>query len=90
MISIAQARAARGLLGWSKKRLAEAANLPLRDLKRYEAEAGVEISEQHLDAMRRVLEAAGVEFLDGAQPGVRLKPPAHVVPLEELNASNDD
>jgi hypothetical protein len=90
MISIAQLRAARGLLGWSKARLAAAADLPLRSLKRYEAEDGIEIPEEDLDAMRRLLEAAGIEFLDGGQPGVRMKPPAVVVPVEELNASNDE
>lgn len=90
MISIAQVRAARGLLGWSKARLATAADLPLRSLKRYEAEDGVEIPEEDLEAMHRVLEAAGVEFLEGGQPGVRMKAAAGVVPIEELNASNDE
>ncbi|MGA9138120.1 MAG: transcriptional regulator [Methylovirgula sp.] len=90
MISIAQLRAARGLLGWSKARLAEAADLPARSLRRYEAEDGIEIPEQDLDGIRRVLEAAGVEFLEGAQPGVRMKAAAGVVPIEELNASNDE
>ncbi len=90
MISIAQLRAARGLLGWSAARLAKAADLPLRSLKRYETEDGLEIPEKELDAMRRVLEAAGVEFLNGGQPGVQIKPPAVVVPVKDLNASNDE
>ncbi len=50
----------------------------------------MEIPEEELDAMRRVLEAAGVEFLNGGQPGVRMKPPAVIVPVENLNASNDE
>jgi transcriptional regulator with XRE-family HTH domain len=90
LISIAQIRAARGLLGWSKADLAEAADLPLRSLKRYETKDGAEIPAEDLAALHRVLEAAGVEFLDGGQPGVRLKPPAIGVPVEELNASNDE
>jgi transcriptional regulator with XRE-family HTH domain len=90
LVSIAQLRAARGLLGWSKAHLAKVADLPLRSLKRYEAKDSVEIPEKDLAALRRVLEAAGVEFLDGAQPGVRMKPPTVAVPVEELNASNDE
>jgi hypothetical protein len=90
VISIAQLRAARGLLGWSTARLAAAADLPLRSLERYETEDGIEIPEEELDAMRRVFEAAGVEFLNGGQPGVRMKPPAVIVPAEDLNASNDE
>ncbi len=90
MISIAHLRAARGLLGWSTARLAAAADLPVHSLERYEAEDRIEIPEEDLDAMRRVLEAAGVEFLNGGQPGVRMKPPAVIVPVEELNASNDE
>jgi transcriptional regulator with XRE-family HTH domain len=90
LVSIAQLRAARGLLGWSKARLAEVADLPLRSLKRYEAEDGAEVPDEDLESLRRVLEAAGVEFLNGGQPGVRLKPPAVIVPTEELNASNDE
>jgi transcriptional regulator with XRE-family HTH domain len=90
LVSIAQLRAARGLLGWSKARLAKAADLSLRSLKRYEAEDGAEIPEEDLEALRRVLEAAGVEFLNGGQPGVQMKPPAMTVPVEELNASNDE
>lgn len=89
-MSIAQLRAARGLLGWSKARLAKVADLPLRSLKRYEAKDSLGIPEEDLDALRRVLEAAGVEFLDGSQPGVRIKAPAVAVSVEELNASNDE
>lgn len=40
--------------------------------------------------MRQALEAAGVEFLDGGQPGVRMKAPPATLPIEELNASNDE
>jgi hypothetical protein len=36
------------------------------------------------------LEAAGVEFTNGGQPGVRLKGPGGTIPAEQLNASNDE
>ena len=43
------------------------------------------------DALRRALERAGVEFTDGDQPGVRLgKSSGGSIPVEELNAANDD
>ena len=85
-----QLRAARGLLGWSKTRLAEAANVPLENLRHYEASDSADVPEADLDAMRHALEAAGVEFIDDGQPGVRMKPPAGAVPIDELNASNDE
>ena len=44
----------------------------------------------NLDALRRALEAAGVEFTNGGQPGVRLKGAGGTIPAEELNASNDE
>jgi hypothetical protein len=90
VVSIAQVRAARGLLGWSKARLAEAANLPSLRVKRYEASDGVDIPEADLDALHHALDAAGVEFLSGAQPGVRMKAPAAAVAVDQLNASNDE
>lgn len=83
-------RAARGLLGWSKTRLAEAANVPLENLRNYEASDSVDVPEADLDTMRHALEAAGVEFIDDGQPGVRRKPPAVAVPIDQLNASNDE
>ena len=44
-----------------------------------------------LDALRRALEKAGVVFTDGDQPGVRLgKSSGGSIPVEELNAANDD
>jgi hypothetical protein len=90
LISIAQVSAARGLIGWSKARLAEAADLPLQRVKRYERSVGVDIPEEDLEAMRHALEAAGVEFLNGGQPGVRLKAAAVAVSVDQLNASNDE
>ncbi|SDR64104.1 Helix-turn-helix [Rhizobiales bacterium GAS113] len=43
-----------------------------------------------LKSIQHALEAAGVEFTNGAQPGVRLKGPGGTIAAEELNASNDE
>ncbi len=91
LVCIAQLRAARGLLGWSKSKLAEAAGLPLRSVKQYEAEDDVRhVPQMAVEAMRKALEAAGVEFLNGGQPGVRLRGVIGTVPIDALNASNDE
>jgi transcriptional regulator with XRE-family HTH domain len=53
-------------------------------------EAGDELKERTIDAMRAALEKTGVELLDGGQ-GVRLrKSPGGSIAVEELNAANDD
>ena len=43
-------------------------------------------------AIRAALEAAGVEFTNGDAPGVRLRKSATgtTIPLEDLNAENDE
>jgi transcriptional regulator with XRE-family HTH domain len=46
-----------------------------------------------LEKLRAALESAGVEFTNGDAPGVKLhKPGARVasIPLEDLNAENDE
>jgi transcriptional regulator with XRE-family HTH domain len=70
MISIAQIRAARGLLGWSQAELAAEAGLSRPTIERAETKT---VSEATIDAIRRALETAGVEFTNGDRPGVRLR-----------------
>lgn len=43
-----------------------------------------------MEAMRHVLEAAGVEFLNDGQPGVRMKGTPAAIPVDRLDASNDE
>ena len=77
MVTAAQIRAARALLGWSGARLAEAAGVSLQTIRRMESELGPgRSSVANVYAVRRALEMAGVMFLDGDGPGVRLKPSA--------------
>ena len=69
-----QLRAARALLGWSQERLAEASAVSIPTIKRLEPGEGlVQTRVDTLDKLRRALEAAGVEFTNGGEPGVKLR-----------------
>ncbi len=72
VISAAQVRAARGLLNWSRDQLVEVSSVPKRTLVRFEEEA-VSPQRRTVDAIRAALEAAGVTFTDGDEPGVKLR-----------------
>lgn len=81
MITAAQIRAARALLGIDQRRLAEAAGLSLPTIQRMEASTGAQIR-GNVDSLVKVVEAlenAGVELLGegaasaGGGRGVRLK-----------------
>ena len=72
----AQIRAARALLRWSAAELARDAALGLATIKRAElADGETSMTAANDLAVRRALEAAGVEFIDedGGGPGVRLR-----------------
>jgi transcriptional regulator with XRE-family HTH domain len=91
-VSVKQIKAARALLGWSSTKLADAAGISHPTIRRLEARDGdLGGRPDTIERLGRALEAAGIEFLDGPQPGVRLKAkgPA-TIPPEELNASNDE
>jgi len=75
-LSSAQIRAARALLKWSVADLARHSSLGLNTIKRAEAaDRGTSLTTANDLAIRRALEAAGVEFIDenGGGPGVRLR-----------------
>jgi hypothetical protein len=75
-LTSAQIRAARGLLRWSAEDLAREAALGVATIKRAEgAEHETSMTMANDLAVRRALEAAGVEFIDqnGGGPGVRLQ-----------------
>jgi transcriptional regulator with XRE-family HTH domain len=73
-----QSRAARGWLGWSQADLAAKARVSISTVRDFEKGRHMPIAAT-LDAMRRALTAAGIEFLDeaGSPVGVRLPPNAH-------------
>jgi len=67
-------RAARGLLRWAQPDLSAASLVSLASVKRLEAKQGVlAANATTVAALRRALEAAGVEFTGGTSPGVKLK-----------------
>jgi hypothetical protein len=75
-LTSAQIRAARALLRWSAEDLARASALGLNTIKRAElADNKTSLTAANDLAVRRALEAAGVEFIDanGGGPGVRLR-----------------
>lgn len=71
-----QIRAARGFLRWSAEELAKQAKLGRLTVTRAEsAEGKPSITEANLEAIRRALEAGGIEFIpeNGGGCGVRLR-----------------
>jgi predicted transcriptional regulator len=82
MITAAQIRAARALLGLDQRRLAEAAGLSLPTIQRMEGSAGqVRGNVESLVKVVEALEKAGIELIGegassaGGGRGVRLKTP---------------
>jgi transcriptional regulator with XRE-family HTH domain len=61
---------ARAALGLGIRELAAAAKVSIDTVARFER--GDELKERTIDALQHALEAAGVEFTNGDQPGVRL------------------
>ena len=77
-LTSAQIRAARALIRWSAQQLAEQTAVGITTIRRAELTASAtKLTRVNDQAIRRVLEAAGVEFIDenGGGPGVRLKGP---------------
>ena len=88
-LSGGQIRAARALLRWRADELARQASLGLNTIKRAEAKDGkTSLTTANELAIRRALEAAGVEFTNGDQPGVRLTKAAATHPTKAASASN--
>jgi transcriptional regulator with XRE-family HTH domain len=69
-----QLRMARAAMGWGVRELAEKAGVTANTVTRIEL--GADAKQSTIDALQRVLEAAGVEFINGDAPGVRLRPGA--------------
>jgi transcriptional regulator with XRE-family HTH domain len=75
MITSAQIRAARGMLDWSRKDLAQASGLSFASMMRLESFNGIPSSNfKTLEAIRLAFERAGIEFIGSPEdgPGVRL------------------
>ena len=75
MISVCQIKGARGLLGWSASKLAEASGVGIATVRRYEMQTGIPSSNTStLLAIQTTLEDAGIEFTGNplVNPGVIL------------------
>ena len=76
MITVAQLRAARGLVGWSQARLADASGLALSTIKRMEGSNGpLRGNAGNVWKVQQALKDASVIFIDADEegPGVRLR-----------------
>ena len=94
MVTSEQVRAARALLRWEQKDLANASMVSLPSIQRLETKPGTLAAQARtIAAIRAALESAGVEFTNGNAPGVKLhKAGARIatIPIEDLNAENDE
>ena len=72
MISGAQIRAARGLLGWARHELARRGVVSDATVYALKHTLGRAASMSTLAAVQMTLEAEGIEFLEGDAPGLRL------------------
>jgi transcriptional regulator with XRE-family HTH domain len=79
MITAAQIKAARALLGLGQLEVAKLAEVGISTFKRLELATEISGSARTLWKIQTALEAAGIEFISaegGKGPGVRLKEPA--------------
>ena len=74
MITGARIKAARKLLGWPRDRLGPRAGLSITLLRKIQDGLRTPTNEQRL-GFQDALEAAGVDFTKGDEPGVKLKSP---------------
>ena len=65
-----QLRMARAAVGWGVRELAKKAGVAANTVTRIEN--GADAKQSTMDRLQHALEAAGVEFTNGEQPGVRI------------------
>ena len=91
LVTPEQCRMARAGLSLGVRELAEAARVSVGTVTRFEAGQGV--PEMTVGLFQKALERAGVEFVsEGGDVGVWLRRAARAqgLPVEELNAANDE
>jgi transcriptional regulator with XRE-family HTH domain len=71
-----QLRMARAAIRWGVRELAKKAGVAANTVTRIEN--GADAKQSTMDKLQRILEAAGVEFTNGDQPGLRLTKTAAV------------
>jgi transcriptional regulator with XRE-family HTH domain len=72
LLTPSQCRAARALIDWSQQQLANASLVGNATIRNFESGRS-NPQNSTLAALQRALEAAGVEFTNGDQPGVRMR-----------------
>jgi transcriptional regulator with XRE-family HTH domain len=80
-----QLRMARAAVGWGVRDLAKKAGVTANTVTRIEN--GADAKQSTMDRLRSALEAAGVEFTNGDQPGVRLTKATAAQSAEPASAS---
>ena len=78
MLTGTQIRAARALLRWTSRTLADRSKVGIATIKRAEGcDQDTRMTAANIEAIRSALEAGGIEFIDqnGGGPGVRLRAP---------------
>jgi hypothetical protein len=84
MLTSEQVRAARAMLRMEQRGLAAASGLSLETVKRIECTKGpISALAVTVEKLTLALEAGGVEFTNGDQPGVRMKPRGAKMMLED-------
>lgn len=74
MITSAQIRAARGMLDWSRKQLAERSGVSFASMMRLESFEGVPASNfKTLEAIKGAFEKAGIEFIGTPESGAGVR-----------------
>ena len=74
MITSAQIRAARGMLNWSRKDLAEHSGVSFASMMRLESFEGVPASNfKTLESIKQAFEKAGVEFIGTPESGAGVR-----------------
>jgi transcriptional regulator with XRE-family HTH domain len=74
MITSAQIRAARGMLDWSRRDLANSSRISFASMMRLESFDGVPASNfKTLEAIKKAFEAAGVEFIGTPEKGAGVR-----------------
>jgi transcriptional regulator with XRE-family HTH domain len=81
-----QIRMARAAIGWGVRELAERAGVTANTVTRIEN--GADAKQSTMYRLQRALEAAGIEFTNGDQPGVRLTRAVGHRPAENAESSN--
>ena len=74
MITSGQIRAARSLIKWTGKELAEASGVAFSTLMRLETGEGIPAAQaKTLDAIEKAFEQAGIEFIGTAEAGAGVR-----------------